>query len=150
MNIPFLKVAVRVWLTEVLISGFNFFVLMNLLYEPMWGELRAHQIGMSARIVYIFGLAYLLLRYNKTYATRDVFHAGVLWLGLTLAFEWGGSVLILRRPVDGILVGWHVQDGYMWPYVLLAYLLAIPIVGLTLRPGKSPAGVRAGRVPAAR
>jgi hypothetical protein len=38
--------------------------------------------------------------------------------------------------VDDILVGWHVQDGYMWPYVLLAYLLAIPILGLALRPGK--------------
>jgi hypothetical protein len=33
-------------------------------------------------------------------------------------FEWGGS-LLLRRPVDEILVGWHVTEGYMWPYVLL-------------------------------
>lgn len=150
MSAPFLKVAVRVWLTEILISGFNFFVLMNLVYEPLWGELRAHQIGMSTRIAYIFVLAYLLLRYNKTYAPRDLFQAGVLWLGLTLAFEWGGSVLFLRRPVADILVGGHVQDGYMWPYVLLAYLLAIPIVGLTLRPGKRAATARAERVPAAR
>jgi hypothetical protein len=42
--------ATRVWLTEILVSGFNFFVLMRLLYEPLWGELTAHQIGMSMRI----------------------------------------------------------------------------------------------------
>jgi hypothetical protein len=150
MNVPFLMVVVRVWLTEILISGFNFFVLMNLVYERWWGELRAHQIGMSTRIVYIFVLAYLLLRYNKQYEPKDLVQGGALWLGLTLTFEWGGSVLILRRPVDDILVGWHVQDGYMWPYVLAAYLLAIPIVGLALRPGKSAGGGRAGRVPAAR
>lgn len=137
MNRPFLLVAVRVWLTEILISGFNFFVLMALVYEPLWGELRAHQIGMSMRIAYIFALAYLLLRYNATYSTRDLVHGGLLWLGLTLAFEWGGSILIQHRPVHDILKGWHVENGYMWPYVLAAYALAIPIVGLTLHPGRT-------------
>jgi hypothetical protein len=136
VNARFLLVATRVWLVEILISGFNFFVLMHLVYEPLWGELRAHQIGMSTRIVYIFVLAYLLLRYNRDYTTRDLLHAGALWLGLALAFEWGGSVLLLRRPVHEILVGWHVENGYMWPYVLLAYFSANLIVGLTLRPGK--------------
>lgn len=37
INVPFLLVAVRVWLVEILISGFNFFVLMHLVYEPLWG-----------------------------------------------------------------------------------------------------------------
>lgn len=134
MNRPFLLVAVRVWLTEILISGFNFFVLMALVYEPQWGELRAHQIGMSTPMVYIFVLAYLLLRFNASYSMRDLAHGGVLWLALTLAFEWGGSIFIQRRPVHEILEGWHIENGYMWPYVLAAYALAIPIVGLALEP----------------
>jgi hypothetical protein len=50
---------------EILISGFNFFVLMNVIYEPTWGVLVAHQIGMSTRIMYISIFAYLLLRYVK-------------------------------------------------------------------------------------
>ncbi len=136
LNTPFLLVAVRVWLTEILVSGLNFFVLMSLVYEPAWGELHAHQIGMSTRIVYIFIFAWLLLKYAKSYTTRDLVHVGLLWLGLTLVFEWGGSFAI-RRPVHEILVGWHVEDGYMWPYVLMAYLLANLAVGLTLRPGRN-------------
>ena len=135
LNTLLLKTAARVWLMEILISGFNYFVLMNLVYEPRWGELAAHQIGMSTRIVYIFVLAYFLLRTVKQYQTRDLVQVGIMWLGLTLLFEWGGS-FILRRPMEEILVGWNIFEGYMWPYVLTAYCMANLIIGITLRPGK--------------
>jgi hypothetical protein len=135
MNKRLLKISIRVWLVEILISGFNFFVLMNLIYEPSWGVLVAHQIGMSTRIVYIFILAYFLLRYVKDYETKDLVHVGIMWLALTLVFEWGGS-FIIRRPVSEIVVGWNIFAGYMWPYVLLAYLSSNFIVGMLLNPGK--------------
>jgi hypothetical protein len=135
MNTPLLKTATRVWLMEILVSGFNFFVLINLIYEPKWGVLVAHQIGMIARIVYIFVFAYFLLLYVKEYETKDLLHVGILWLGLTLLFEWGGS-LATGHSVQEILIGWNVFAGYMWPFVLLSYLLANLIVGTTLHPGK--------------
>ncbi len=135
MNTSLLKTATRVWLMVVLVSGFNFFVLMNLIYEPRWGVLAAHQIGMLTRIVYIFVFAYFLLLYVKEYKTKDLLHVGILWLGLTLLFEWGGS-LVIGRSVQEILIGWNVFAGYMWPFVLLSYLLANLILGTTLHPGK--------------
>lgn len=124
---------------EILVSGFNFFVLMNLVYEPRWGVLVAHQIGMSTRIVYISMFSYLLLRYVKDYETKDLIHVGILWLGLTLAFEWLGS-FAMGRPVEEILVGWNIFAGYMWPYVLLTYLLSNLIIGAVLHPGKKRYG----------
>jgi len=135
MNTVLLKTAIRVWLMEILVSGFSFFVLMNLIYEPRWGLLLAHQIGMSSRIVYISIFAYLLLRYVKKYETEDLVHVGLLWLGLSLLFEWGGS-LAIGRPVQEILIGWNIFAGYMWPFVLLTYLLSPLIVGTILHPGK--------------
>lgn len=135
MNTVLLKTAVRVWLMEILVSGFNFFVLMSLVYQPRWGAVVAHQIGMSSRVVYISIFAYLLLRYVKKYETKDLIHVGFLWLGLTLFFEWGGS-LALGRPVEEILIGWNIFVGYMWPYVLLTYLLSPLFVGTILHPGK--------------
>lgn len=135
MNTVLLKTAVRVWLMEILVSGFNFFVLMNLVYEPRLGQLVAHQIGMSSRIAYISVFAYLLLRYVKKYETKDLIHVGILWLGLSLACEWLGS-LALGRPIEEILVGWNIFGGYMWLYVLLTYLLSPLIVGAILHPGK--------------
>ncbi len=135
MNTRLLSTAFRVWLIETLVSGFNFFILMNRIYEPVWGSLVAHQVGMTTRIVYILVFAYLLLRYVKEYGTRDLVHVGLLWLGLELLFEWGGSLLI-GRPVEEILIGWNIFAGYMWPYVLLTYFLSNLVVGLALRLGK--------------
>ena len=54
---------------------------------------------------------------------------------MILAFEWIGS-FIIRRPAHEILAGWHVEKGYMWPYVLLAYFLSPVIVGLLLNAGE--------------
>jgi hypothetical protein len=136
MNKKLLLTAIRVWLVETLVSGFNYFVLMNLIYEPRWGTLVAHQIGMSTRIVYIFIFAYLLLKYIKKYDTKDLLLAGVLWLTLEEIFEWGGSFL-LGRPVSEILFGWNIRAGYMWPYVMLVYLVANLIVGTIFHPGKT-------------
>jgi hypothetical protein len=36
-------------------------------------------------------------------------------------------------------VGWHVEQGYLWSYVLLTHLLAPLVVGLTLRPWRRAA-----------
>jgi hypothetical protein len=130
-----LKIGIRVWLIETLIAAFNFFVLMNLVYEPRWGSFVAHQIGMSTRIIVIFVLAYILLRYVRQYNTRDLLFMGLVWLGLEEILEWGGS-FILGRSVEEILIGWNIFAGYMWPYVMLAYLLSNLIVGVILHPGK--------------
>lgn len=128
-------IAWRVWVIEILVSGFNYFVLMNKIYQPRWGELKAHRIGMITRMVYLFIAAYILLAILKNYSTFDLFVIGIWWLLLTLAFEWGGS-FIIRRPVKEILEGWHIEKGYMWPYVLATYTFSPLIVGLVLHPGQ--------------
>ena len=92
VNTPLLKLGVKVWIIETLVSGFNFFVLMNLVYEPLWGELAAHQIGMTTRMVYIFIFACFMLRYAKKFKTKELMLVGFLWLGLELLFQWGGSL----------------------------------------------------------
>lgn len=119
------------WFLEIALSAINFFILINLVYEPRLGQLVAHQIGMSTRIIYIFVLAYFILRSVKQYYTKDLLVVGVFWMGAWLVFEWGGS-LAVGRPVSEILVGWNIFKGYMWPYVLLSYLLSSLIVGTIL------------------
>ena len=91
---------------------------------------------MSTRIVYIFILSYFLLRFVKEYETKDLIDVGILWLGLTLIFEWGRS-LAIGRTVEEILIGWNVFAGYMWPYVLLSYLSSNLIVGIILHPKRA-------------
>jgi hypothetical protein len=135
MNTYLLMITFRVWLVELPVAALNYFVLMRHVSESRVGKLRAHQIGMSTRIVWIFVLAYFLVLFADADSTRDYLLAGAFWLLLWLTFEWIGS-LITRRPVREILEGWHVENGYMWPYVLLAYLLSPLIVGVLLNPAR--------------
>lgn len=125
----------RVWVIELAVSAVNYFILMNKVYEPRYGRLRAHRIGMTTRILYIIIFAYALLYFAARYTTPQTLYAGAFWLVLILAFEWVGSFL-MRRPVREILEGWHIERGYMWPYVLLTYLLSPLIVGLIFHPGQ--------------
>jgi len=136
LNIEFVKLGIRAWLMQVLVAFINFFIFMNLIYEPLWGELIAHQIGMMTRIIINFVFAYLVILYADEYSTNDLIIVGILWLILTLIFEWGGSIAI-GRPVGEILVGWNILAGYMWPYVLLSYLLAPLLVGKLIHPKKN-------------
>lgn len=133
MNTYLLMITFRVWFVELAASAVNYFVLMRRLYEPRWGALRAHQIGMATRMAYIVAFAYLILSHVPSYSNLDLLVAGAFWTALVLVFEWGGSLLV-RRPVHEILVGWHVNHGYMWPLVLLTYLTAPLLVGVTLHP----------------
>ena len=134
MNTYLLMITFRVAFFELAVSALNYFVLMQRVYEPRYGELRAHRIGMTTRIAYIFVFASFIPYFADTHAVPDLLLAGGFWLLLILAFEWVGS-FILRRPVHEVLVGWHVERGYMWPYVLLAYLLSPLLVGTLLQPG---------------
>lgn len=45
------------------------------------------------------------------------------------------NLLRQLRGID-ILTGWQIWKGYMWPYVLLAYLSANLIVGLITNAGR--------------
>ena len=135
MNSHLLMITFRIWLVELPAAALNYFVLMRRIYEPRWGALRAHQIGMTTRIVLIIGLAYVLLDHVGDYSESELFAAGAFWMVLWLVFEWGGSML-QGRPVREILVGWHIERGYMWPYVLLAYLLLPALLGVTIQPGR--------------
>ena len=107
-------VTFRVWLVELPLAAFNYFVLIERVYAPRVGKLRAHQIGMLTRIGWIFAFAYVLVHFGHADSLADYLLAGTFWMLLWLAFEWLGS-FIIRRPVHEILEGWHVANGYMWP-----------------------------------
>jgi hypothetical protein len=46
----------------------------------------------------------------------------------------GAASSLADLPRD--LTGWHIERGYMWPCVLLTYLLTPVIVGWLLHPGR--------------
>lgn len=125
-----LMITFRVWLIEVPIAALNAFVFMDRVYTPRVGALRAHQLAMATRIIWILALGHVIVHYAGHHEAHAWILAGLFWMALWLVFEWAGSLLI-RRPVREILVGWHIERGYLWPYVLLTYLLS-PLLASTV------------------
>jgi hypothetical protein len=76
MDTYILMYVFRIWFCEIALSGLNYFVLMRGVYEPRWGDLRAHRIGMTTRIVYIFGFAYALDYFAHLDRVGDYFLGG--------------------------------------------------------------------------
>lgn len=127
-----LMITFRVWLVEIPAAAVNAFVLMDRVYAPRLGSLRAHQLAMATRIGWIAALGFVIVTVSDERRVPELLYAGAFWTALWLVFEWAGSLLI-RRPVHEILVGWHLERGYLWPCVLLAYLVSPTTAGFLLR-----------------
>lgn len=132
-----LMITFRAWLVEVPLAAVNAFVLMDRVYSPRLGALRAHQLGMSTRIALALAFAVVITSVARDRRLTSLLLAGAFWMTSWLVFEWAGSLLI-GRPIREILVGWHVERGYMWPYVLITYLLAPLVVGTLLSRARRP------------
>lgn len=127
-----LMMTFRVWLLEIPLAAINAFLLMDRVYGPRVGMLQAHQWAMATRMAWVVLLGAVIVHYAGPQRLLTWFLVGLFWMVLWLAFEWGGSLLI-RRPVHEILVGWHVENGYMWPYVLVTYLFSPLVAGALTR-----------------
>ena len=60
---------------------------------------------------------------------------GVLWLGLTLAFEFGFGRLVEQRSWESLFEAYTFKDGNLWPLVLLVTLIS-PLLAPAWKPGR--------------
>jgi len=49
---------------------------------------------------------------------------GVLWLGLTVAFEFGFFHYVGGRSWESLLAQYDIAAGHLWPFVLAAVVVA--------------------------
>ena len=61
---------------------------------------------------------------DRSAHTRDALLVGVLWLVLTLAFEFLVGHYVFHKPWAELTEDYHVLRGRIWPLVLLVVLFA--------------------------
>lgn len=69
-------------------------------------------------------VAYVLVRIEQGILVKQSAFVGVLWLCLTLAFEFGFGRYIQHKPWPELLAAYTFKGGNLWPVVLLVTLLA--------------------------
>jgi len=93
---------------------------------PLWGRPAALVASGLLLSSLVLGVAVALARWMgvPSRPSRATFAAGLLWLALTLAFEFGFGRAVQQRSWSELLQAYTFEGGNLWLLVLLVTLVA--------------------------
>jgi hypothetical protein len=114
---------VLAWLPLLVIAVLNG-ALRAGFYGRYLGELHAHQLA-SALGVVLFGI-YIraVIEYWRPESSRQALHIGLIWLGLTVAFEFLFMHYVAGHSWRALLHDYNIFAGRVWLVVLVWITLA--------------------------
>ena len=93
-------------------------------YSSALGELRAHQVSTLTGMV-LFGLyIWALTLLWKIRSSAEAIAIGLIWLTLTIAFEFLFGHYVMKHPWSRLLHDYNLLEGRLWVLVLLWVTLA--------------------------
>jgi hypothetical protein len=111
------------WIPLVFIAVING-ALRDLTYKKYLGDLAAHQVSTATGIlffaIYIWALGFRW----KLASARQAAAVGMIWLALTLAFEFLFFHFAMGHPWSVLLDAYNVLEGKVWVLVLIFVAIA--------------------------
>ncbi|UII34660.1 hypothetical protein LVD17_12660 [Fulvivirga ulvae] len=113
-----MKSIIIYWLPMPVLGMING-IIRGAVYGESLGEPLAHQV--SAITLMVILLIYGVVIHHKLdlIGTQDAFLHGVVWVSLTVLFEFILGLWIFRQPVSTVLYNYNMAEGQWWPLVLL-------------------------------
>lgn len=93
--------------------------LRELTYKNFTGDLLAHQISTIAGIVFFGIIFYFIFKKWKIESTKHAIFIGLIWLGLTMLFEFGFGHYIMGNSWQKLLHDYNLAEGRVWGLLLL-------------------------------
>jgi hypothetical protein len=118
----FLGKALGMWLILLVVMFTNGIVRVMVL-QPRLGEDRARQLATVIGIVLVLVLSFLFVRRLASPTGRELLAIGLLWLVLTLAFEFGMGI-VSGASWEAMLADYDLRRGRLWPVALAVIFLA--------------------------
>lgn len=115
--------AVIVWLGIMLLAFANG-ALREMVLSPRLGSETGHVISTLLLTAAIVLAAWLSIRWIGPLQFRSALRVGVIWLAMTLAFEFLVGHFVFRTPWPVILAEYDILSGRIWLLVPLATLIA--------------------------
>jgi len=107
----------------------------DLLYGPHLSGMAANQVSCLTGILLFAGYTWLLEARIPLGGTAQAVQAGLVWLTLTLAFEFLFFHYVAGHPWEELLAAYHVWEGQLWTFVLLA-VAVLPYAVFRMRGGE--------------
>lgn len=114
--------AIAVWAAILVLANLNG-LLREFALAPMLGPVGARLASGLLLSAIIFLAAYVAAPWLGRAPAASWWGAGVLWLGLTLAFEFGIG-FATGQALSQLLAAYTFQGGNIWPVVLVAALVS--------------------------
>ena len=126
--------ALAVWLL-LFVVAFSLGAVRELLIAPAIGEPSAHVVGTLAFVAVLLGITVAFVRRIRPRCSlTDLWLVGLLWLALTLAFEFLFFHYAAGKPWEVLLADYNVLQGRIWVLVPLTELFGPPLIGWLIRP----------------
>jgi len=93
-------------------------------YGRRMPELRAHQLSTVIATAIFAVYIWYVIRTWPPVSTQQALLVGLLWLALTIAFEFFMGLVLARRPLNEVLRDYDVTRGRLWVLLLLWITLA--------------------------
>lgn len=100
-------------------------ILRQSTYGKMVSDLTAHQVSTVTAIIFMGMLVFWLNRRWPIESASQAWLIGVIWLVLTVAFEFGFGHFVVGHTWSKLLADYNLFNGRVWSLFLL-WILAMP------------------------
>lgn len=124
MNFAYMLLrAIIVWLGLMVLAILNGTVRQYGII-PFTGERAGHWISTVMLCGLILGATYLAWNRLAPRNMADAWEIGILWLALTMAFEFLAGHFLFKRPWAQLFADYDILNGRIWVLVLIITLIA--------------------------
>lgn len=102
-------------------------VLREATYKKFFGDLPAHQISTATGIIFFGIIFYFIFKKWKIQSLNDAILIGLIWLTLTMLFEFGFGHYIMGNSWEKLLYDYNIAEGRIWSLFLLWITIA-PVI----------------------
>lgn len=105
---------------------------------PRVGGAAGHGISTVLLSVGILAMGWLSIPWIGPQSVQDAWLVGIIWVFLTIAFEFLGGHFLFGRPWNLLMADYNILAGRIWVMVLIVSLIT-PVVAFTRRGGAAAA-----------
>jgi hypothetical protein len=120
--------AVVVWLLLLVLAILNG-AFREAVLNPALGPQMGHVVSTVLLSGLIVAVASVTVPWVGPVTSRGAFAVGILWMALTLAFEFGAGYWLFHQPLAELVNDYNLTRGRIWPLVLVATVLSPVLVG---------------------
>ncbi len=119
----FLARALAVWLLIIFVESVHG-TLRQMFLAPLVGDFPARRIAVFVGIALIFAITYFTVRWINAPSAKSLFAVGLTWTILTLLFEFGLGVFVLKYSWNRMFEDYDLSRGGLMGFGLIFMIFA--------------------------